>query len=215
MHHRRPWIALTHSRIPFIPLLVIMVLAAAGGARAQADVFCICLDPMDPSNCGGNVVIPVGVPTTIWLCLLDPTGVQVICWEARMTDDRAVGAITGNWAPNGGLDVDSDPEDFVVGNCPAPWVPNAAGVVPLASMRVVVLDDGVPVRFFVGPIPGSASFPSGTPGYVHTLGINTPATACSGDFDEPVFSINGVVAAADGNWGAIKGSYLAGPAAGR
>lgn len=197
------------------PTILAVLLATAVAASAQQDAFCICLDPMDPTNCGGNVVIPVGVPTTIWLCLLNPTGVQVMCWEARLTDDRAVGAITGSWSLNGGLDVDSDPEDFVVGNCPAPWVPNTAGAVPLASMRVVVLGDGVPVRFFVGPIPGSVSFPQGTPGYVHTLGFNTPATVCSGDFDEPVFSINGVVAAEGGTWGAIKGMYMAGSAAGK
>lgn len=189
---------------------VAVLLTTAVGASAQQDAFCICLDPMDPSSCGGNVVIPVGMPTTVWLCLLNPTGVSVMCWEARVTDDRAVGAITGSWTLNGGLDVDSDPEDFVVGSCPAPWVPNTAGVVPLASMQVVVLGDGVPVRFFVGPIPGSVSFPQGTPGYVHTLGFNTPATVCSSDFDEPVFSINGVVATGVDTWGAIKSAYSEG-----
>ncbi|MDO9693168.1 MAG: hypothetical protein Q7W56_00395 [Candidatus Latescibacteria bacterium] len=215
MDHRRPWNALTHSRIPFIPLLVIAVLAAAGGASAQQDAFCICLDPTDPNTCGGNAVIPVGVPTPIWLCLLEPSGDQVLAWEARVTDDRGADTISGEWCLNGGLDVDSVPGNFVVGSCPAPWQPNAAGVITFASMMVRVLDDGVPVSFFVGPIPGSISFPQGVPGYVHTLGFNTPATVCSGDFDEPVFSINGVVAADVDTWGAIKSAYSAGPSAGR
>ncbi|MDO9170722.1 MAG: hypothetical protein Q7W29_02710 [bacterium] len=214
MDHRRPWNALSRSRIPFIPLLVIVVLAAAVGASAQQDVFCICLDPLNPAGCGGNAAIPVGVPTSIYLCLLSPSGSEVMGWEARVTDSRQDGDMIGEWYMFG-LDADMDPYDYMVVPEPAPSHPNAANVVVLGTMWVRVLDESAPIEFFVGPIPGSTSFPQGTPGYVHTMGFNTPATICSGDFDEPVFGINGIVAAEEGAWGAIKGSYLAGPAAGR
>lgn len=197
-------------RFRVCPAILAMLLATAVGASAQQDVFCICLDPLNPNSCGGNVEIPVDEPTNIYLCLLNPSGSQVLCWEARVTDSRQDGAMLGEWNVSGGLDVDADPENFVVGNCPTPWQPNVAGVCVFAGMTVRVQDDGAPVRFFVGPIPGSVSFPQGVPGYVHTLGFNTPATVCSGDFDAPVFSINGVVAAGQDTWGAIKSAYSGG-----
>ncbi|MBK7702400.1 MAG: hypothetical protein IPI34_05625 [bacterium] len=103
------------------PAILAVLLATAGAASAQQDAFCICLDPMDQSTCGGNAVIPVGVPTNIYLCLLNPSGDQVHAWEARVTDDAAAGVYSGEWCLNGGLDCDADPEDFLVGNCPAPW----------------------------------------------------------------------------------------------
>ncbi|MBK6900719.1 MAG: hypothetical protein IPH09_16205 [bacterium] len=191
-----------------------MLLATAVAASAQQDAFCICLDPMNPNTCGGNVVIPVGVPTNIYLCLLNPSGSRVICWEARITDSRQDGDMLGEWSMFG-LDAYMDPYDYGVVPETQPAVPNAANVVVLGIMWVRVLNETAPVEFFVGPVPGSASFPQGVPGYVHTLGLDTPATVCSGDFAEPVFSINGVVAAAESTWGAIKGAYMAGSAAGR
>jgi len=200
-------------RIPFVPLLVIAALATANSASAQQDAFCICLDPLNPNSCGGNVMIPVGVPTNIYLCLLNPSGSQVMCWEARITDSRQDGDMLGEWEM-WGLDAFMDPYDYGVVPETQPAVPNAANVVVLGMMWVRVLNEAAPVEFFVGPVPDSISFPD-TPGYVHTLGYNAPATVCSGDFDEPVFGINGVVAAEEGTWGAIKGSYLADPAAGR
>ena len=194
--------------------ILAVLLATAVGASAQQDAFCICLDPLNPNSCGGNVEIPAGETTNIYLCLLNPSGTQVICWEARVTDSRQDGDLIGEWAMYG-LDVDMDPDNYVIGTDPAPSYPNAANVVVLGGMWLRVLDETAPIEFFVGPIPGSASFPQGVPGYVHTLGFNTPATVCSGDFDEPVFSINGAVAADTDTWGTIKGAYSGGPAAGR
>lgn len=213
MHHRRPRYALMRIRIPFVPLLVVAALAVANGASAQQDAFCICLDPLNPNSCGGNAVIPVGVPTNIYLCLLNPSGSQVMCWAARITDSRQEGDMLGEW-DMWGLDAWMDPFDYVVVPEMSPAVPNAANVVVLGMMWVRVLDQTAPIEFFIGPVSDVVGLPD-TPGYVHTLGIDTPATVCSNGFEEPVFSINGVVAAEEGTWGAIKGSYLAGPAAGR
>ncbi len=77
-----------------------------------------------------------------------------------------------------------------------------------------MLDDTAPIEFFVGPIPGDVVFPEGTPGYTHTLGVNTPATACSGDDDAPVFSLNGVAAADGITRGGIKGACMSSPVGG-
>lgn len=150
----------------------------------------------------------------IYLCLVDPSGTPVLAWLARVTDTRQDGDIIGEWAMNG-LDVDMDPDNYMVAPEPAPAYPNAANVVVLGSMWLRVLDDTAPIEFFVGPIPGDVIFPEGTPGYTHTLGINTPATVCGGDYGAPVFSINGVVAADKNTWGAIKSAYSGGPASSR
>lgn len=196
------------------PAILAVVLATAVGASAQQDVMCICLDPLNPNSCGGNAVIPAGEPRMIYLCLVNPSGSPVMAWLARVTDSRQDGDMIGEWAMDG-LDADMDPDNYMVAPEPAPAYPNAADVVVLGVMWLRVLDETAPIEFFVGPIPGDVIFPEGTPGYTHTLGINTPATVCSGDFDEPVFSINGTVAADRVNWGAIKGAYVAGPAGGR
>ncbi|MDO9171787.1 MAG: hypothetical protein Q7W29_08145 [bacterium] len=201
-------------RFRVCPTILVVLLATAVGASAQQDVMCICLDPMTPDSCGGNAVIPAGEPTMIYLCLVDPSGTPVLAWLARVTDSRQDGDIIGEWVMNG-LDVDMDPDNYMVAPEPAPAYPNAANVVVLGSMWLRVLDDTAPIEFFVGPIPGDVVFPEGTPGYTHTLGINTPATVCSGDYDAPVFSINGVVAMDGITWGAIKGAYMSSPVGGR
>jgi hypothetical protein len=157
-------------RFQVCPAILAVLLATAVAASAQQDAFCICLDPLNPDSCGGNVEIPVGEPTNIYCACSTPAAAW--CFVGR-------------------------PES------------------PIPGMTVRIQDDGAPVRFFVGPIPGSASFPQGVPGYVHTLGFNTPATVCSGDFGEPVFSINGAVATDRDTWGAIKSVYSGGPASGR
>ncbi|NTV03441.1 hypothetical protein HGA89_00800, partial [bacterium] len=177
MHHRRLWQALTRSRIPFIPLLVIAALAAAGGASAQSDSFCIGWDdPNDPS--WGCVTISAFVPTNIYLCLRNPTGDQVLSWEARITHDNA-DCMIGAWTV-GGVDADPDAEDFVVDCSGSPLLPGPQGIVVLGSMQVIVLDASERIEFFIGPVPGSTAFPDGTPGYSHTVGVATPATVCSG-----------------------------------
>ncbi len=196
------------------PTILAVLLATAAGASAQQDVMCICLDPMFPSSCGGNAVIPVGEPRTIYLCLVNPSGTPMRGWLARVTDSRQDGDMIGEWTMYG-LDADMDPYNYMVVPEPCPHYPNAANVVVLGSMWLRALDETAPIEFFVGPIPGDVIFPEGTPGYVHTPGINTPATVCSGDFDEPVFSINGVVAANKNTWGAIKSAYSGGPASSR
>jgi hypothetical protein len=177
------------TSIRFLLTVAVVLLTAAGGALAQQDAFCICIDPTAPAGCGGNADIPLFVPTNIYLCLLNPSGSPVRAWEARITQTHATSMI-GTWMMSG-LDVDNDPEDFVIGNGASPLVPNAQNVIVLGSMQVVIVNGSASIEFFIGPIPGSVSFPQGTPGYVHTLGINTPATVCGGDFNSPVFSING------------------------
>ncbi|MBK7702401.1 MAG: hypothetical protein IPI34_05630 [bacterium] len=205
MDHRRLWNALTRSRVPYIPLLVIAVLAAAGGARAQADVFCICTDPQDWS-CYRCIDTPVFVATNIYLVLHQPSGAQVLSWEARLTHDNADGMI-GAWTFSG-VDADPDADNFVVDCTAAPLQPDQQNAFVLAAMQVIVVNAHAPILFYIGPVPGSTAFPDGTPGYVHTVGTATPAAVCGGDFSEPVFKINLCTSDAEGSgWGAIKALY--------
>jgi hypothetical protein len=206
VHHRRFWIVLTRSRIPFIALLVIAVLAASNGASAQSDSFCIGWDEQgDPS--WGCADIPAFVPTTIYLCLRNPIGDQVLSWEARVTHENP-NHMFGAWAV-WGVDADPDAEDFVIDCSGSPLLPNPQDIVVLGSMQVIVLDASERIEFFIGPVPGSIAFPDGTPGYSHTAGISTPATVCSGNYALPVFHINMCLmdAVESADWGAIKALY--------
>jgi hypothetical protein len=214
VHHRRqisPPLALparTAARacLQYSLVLVAAALAAAGGARAQADVFCLCIEPQDWS-CYRCIITAAFVPTNIYLVLRQPSGAQVLSWEARVTHDNADDMI-GVWTFDG-VDADPDAEDLVVDCSAAPLQPDQQNAFVLAAMQVVVLDAHEPFLFSIGPVPGSAVFPEGTPGYVHTAGTATPAAVCSGDFSEPVFKINFCTsdAADDAGWGAIKALY--------
>ncbi|MBK6899785.1 MAG: hypothetical protein IPH09_11115 [bacterium] len=82
----------------------------------------------------------------------------------------------GAWALNGGLDVDSDPWDFVVGT---EWMPANAPVILLAN-KTMYGTAASTATYTVTGIPGSVSFPGGTPGYVHTLRRYTPMQVATG-----------------------------------
>jgi hypothetical protein len=179
--------------------------AAAGGAMAQSDTFCISQYPTGVEY-WGCVTIPAFVPTNIYLCLRHPSGNQVLAWEARVTHSNAASMI-GSWVISG-MDINPDPENFVVG-CATPLLPNEQDIVMLGWMQVIILNANDLIQFFIGPVPGSTNFPQGTPGYVHTEGVNTPANTCSGNYDFPVFQINGCyIDAVEGvAWGDIKQLY--------
>jgi len=206
MHRRRPGTAPARSRIPFIFLLAMAALAAAGGAHAQADVLCICVEPQDWS-CYRCIDVMAFVPANIYLVLRQPSGAQVLSWEARVTHDNADDMI-GFWTFDG-VDADPDAEDLVIDCTAAPLQPDQQNAFVLASMQVVILDAHEPFLFYVGPVPGSAVFPDGTPGYVHTAGTATPTVVCGGDYSDPVFKINFCTsdAAEQAGWGSIKALY--------
>lgn len=189
---------------PALVLVFVLTLGAAAAATAESDVFCICTDATS-GPCGGNVEVPVPGSCTVYLVLSQPSGSPVLSWEARVTIEGSA-AHVGTWTLTAGLDFDSDEDDFLVGLGVGGLAPNSAGMVPLLYRTVMLLGEG-PLRFKVGPAPGSASFPDGTPGYLHTLGINTPATVCSGDYDRPVFTLNNGDADEQGTWGEVKTLY--------
>ncbi len=193
-------------RIPSTLVLVVALLTAASGDLAQTDAFCISENETGTGG-WGCTNIPAFVPTNIYLCLLHPSGEQVLAWEARIIHDNAT-AMVGSWVVNG-VDSHPDAENFVVTCVVSPLYPNPQDIVVLGSMQVIVLNPSERIEFFIGPIPGSTNFPAGTPGYVHTMGINTPATVCSGEYALPVFHINMCLmdAVEEADWGAIKALY--------
>ncbi len=185
-------------------LVPALILGAAASAPAQSDVFCVCTDA-ESGTCGGNLELAVPGSCTVYLVLAHPSGTPVRAWEARVSVEGSA-TYVGNWALTAGIDADSDDEDYLVGLGAGPLMPNSAGMVPLLYMTVMLLGEG-PLLFKVGPAPGSASFPDGTPGYLHTLGVNTPATVCSGDYDRAVFTLNNGDADQQGTWGEVKTLY--------
>ena len=166
-------------------------------------------------NC---INVPAFVPTNIYMCITNPENSPVLAWEARITNNAPAGALIGNWVMSG-LDVDNDPDDFVVGNGAAPLDPNAQNVVVLGQMQVIILNTAAVIDFTIAHIPGSVSFPGGTPGFVHTLGFNTPCFPATGGTPgtpyvyNPVFRINGpqagqcLVGDEDASWSEIKTLY--------
>jgi hypothetical protein len=185
-------------------LVPALLLGAPAATFAQSDVFCVCTDA-ESGTCGGNLELAVPGSCTVYLVLAHPSGTPVLSWEAHVTVEGSA-TYVGNWTLTAGTDYDNDGDDFLVGLGVNGLMPNSAGMVPLLYMTVMVLGEG-PLLFKVGPAPGSASFPDGTPGYLHTLGVNTPATVCSGDYDRAVFTLNNGDADQQGTWGEVKTLY--------
>jgi hypothetical protein len=198
-------------------VLSLLVLAASmAWAFPGPDSMGIYADPTDAGPADNCVTIAAFTPTNIYMCLTNPSGAQVQAWEARITNTNAASMI-GTWSMFG-LDVDSDAEDFVIGNGANPLVPNAQHVVVLGSMQVIILNAASIIDFTVSHIPGSVSFPAGTPGYVHTLGVLTPCQTATGGSGNPyvynpVFRINSgspgacIVAEEEASWSEIKTLY--------
>ena len=189
---------------PALVLFFVLTLGAAAAATAESDVFCICTDVTSGTG-GGNVEVVVPGSCTVYLVLAQPSGSPVLGWEAHVTVEGSASYV-GTWTLTAGMDFDNDSDDYLVGLGVDGLMPNSAGMVPLLYMTVMLLGEG-PLFFKVGPAPDSASFPDGTPGYLHTLGTNTPATVCSGDFDRPVFTLNNGDADQQGTWGEVKNLY--------
>jgi len=197
-------------------LSLLVLTASLAWAYPGPDSMGIYADVTSTGPVANCVTVPAFVPTNIYMCITHPVGDQVLAWEARITNTNAASMI-GSWVMEG-LDVDTDPEDFVVGNGLAPLHANDQGVVVLGTMQVIILNATSVIDFTISHIPGSISFPGGTPGYVHTLGFNTPCFTATGGTGSPyvynpVFRINGpeagqcIVADEEASWGDIKTLY--------
>ncbi|MDO9693561.1 MAG: hypothetical protein Q7W56_02420 [Candidatus Latescibacteria bacterium] len=199
-------------------LSLLVLTASMAWAYPGPDGMGIYADVTDTGPVENCVIVPAFVQTNLYMCITNPSGSPVLAWEARITNNAPAGAIIGNWVMSG-LDVDNDPEDFVVGNGLNPLQPNAQGVVVLGELQLFVVNPAVTIDFTITHIPGSVSFPGGTPGYVHTLGFNTPCYTATGGTAgppyvyNPVFRVNGpeagqcIVANEDASWSEIKTLY--------
>ena len=145
-------------------------------------------------------------PLNVYLLMTRPSGAQVLAWECTIVEENTF-TVPGTWALNGGLDVDNDPMDFVVGNGMAPHP--AAPTIMLASKTMFGMPTST-ATFRVKGVAGSVSFPGGQPGYVHTLGFNTPCQVPTGDMNAPQACVNSncmIVANEDMSWSNVKALY--------
>ena len=62
----------------------------------QPDTICICTDPEDPLSCGGNVNVQLDEEITLYLCILNPSGNQVVGWWAKVETVIPDSRIGGN-----------------------------------------------------------------------------------------------------------------------
>jgi hypothetical protein len=143
-----------------------------------------------------------------YLLLTNPSGAQVLAWEARVISDIA-SLSPGSWVLNGGLNVGTDP-DFIVGMGSNAHLVTGPTVLLASRSVMFFMITGEYAIFTVKGVPGSASFPDGTPGYQAVLGVMTPAQSPTGSFDAPQSFVNGscsVVANEDMAWGSVKSLY--------
>lgn len=191
-----------------LALTAIALLAFSVSASAQ----------VDPDPDGMGIYFDLGAtqfnvaytgmftPINVYLLLTRPSGDFVRAWECTIVENNTF-TVAGTWTLNGGLDVDNDPMDFVVGTGQAPHP--AAPAIMLASKQMF----GTPAStatFLVKGVAGSVSFPGGQPGYVHTLGFNTPCQVLTGDMTSPQACVNVscmVVANEDMSWSNVKALY--------
>jgi hypothetical protein len=148
-----------------------------------------------------------GAPIMVnaYLLLTNPSGGQVLAWEANVVSQIAA-LSPGTWAINGGLNVGTG-DNFIVGMGGTPHV--AAPAVLLATRSIMFfMVTGENAAFTVGGVPGSTSF-DGTPGYQAILGVMTPCQSPTGSFTAPQSIINGTCTIADEAmaWGSVKSLY--------
>jgi len=197
-----------------LALTAIALLAFSISASAQVDP-----DPdgfgvyFDTGATSFNIVYPGGfAPLNVYLMITRPSGDFVRAWECTIVETNNF-TVAGTWALNGGLDVDGDAGDFVVGMGGTPH-PAGAGhtAVMLASktMYGAAPGAGSAATFTVKGVAGSVSFPNCEPGYVHTLGINTPCQVLTGNMGAPQACVNSnciVVGNEDMSWSNVKALY--------
>ncbi|MBK7703008.1 MAG: hypothetical protein IPI34_09035 [bacterium] len=191
-----------------LALTAIALLAFSVSASAQ----------VDPDPDGMGIYFDMGAtqfnvaytlpftPLNVYLLITRPSGDSVRAWECTIVEENNF-TVPGTWVLNGGLDVDNDPMDFVVGNGAAPHP--AAPVIMLASKTMFGMPTST-ATFRVKGVAGSVSFPGGQPGYVHTLGFNTPCQVLTGDMNAPQACVNVncvVVANEDMSWSNVKALY--------
>jgi len=177
-----------------IILVVIVMTALATGAQAQVSP---CMDGMgvyfDTGATSFNISYPGGfAPLNVYLLLTRPSGDFIREWECQIVETNNF-TVPGTWALNGGLDIDGDATNFVVGMgaTPHPAGPSHTAVM-LASKTMYGASSGAgsAATFTVKGVPESANFPGGQPGYVYTPGIHTPCTTLTGSLAGPHACIN-------------------------
>ena len=193
-------------------LLALAAIAAfATTAFAQIDPdpdgMGVYFDMEGAANCKEIVFNGAPIMVDAYLLLTNPSGAQVLAWEARVISDVAA-LSAGTWALNGGLNVGSDP-DFIVGMGATPHMVTGPTVMLASRQIMFFMVTGEYATFTVQGVPGSASF-DGTPGYQAVLGVMTPAQSPTGSYDAPQSFVNGscdVVANEDMAWGSVKSLY--------
>lgn len=194
-----------------LALTAIALLAFSVSASAQVDP-----DPdgigvyFDTAATSFNITYPGGfAPLNVYLMITRPSGDFIRAWECTVLETNNF-TVQGTWLLNGGLDVDNDPQDFVVGNGADPHAAAPAVILASKTMYGAAPGAGSAATFTVKGVAGSISFPGGQPGYVHTLGVNTPCQVLTGDMNAPQACVNSncmVVANEDMSWSNVKALY--------
>ena len=172
-------------------LAMILSLVTVAAVEAQIsecqDVFSVYFDTGATQF---NVTYPGGfAPLNVYLMITRPSGDYIRAWECTIVETNNF-TVQGTWTLNGGLDVDGDAMDFVVGMGTTPHPAAPAVILASKTMYGAAPGAGSAATFTVKGVAGSVSFPGGQPGYVHTLGINTPCSWITGMNTGPHACVN-------------------------
>ncbi len=161
--------------------------------QAQSDVFDLVLDANSPDGDRCYQTMSPFESVTLHLIVRNPTLGGVSGWECAIEADG--NSLAPSWSLSAGLDVDDRPDVFQVGigEYPSSLMPNAAGVVLLASWTGFIVSTTDRVCFKILPNPDSVTFP-GAVGYAspYDAGDLQACTNWTGDFNDIVFCINDV-----------------------
>jgi hypothetical protein len=192
-----------------LALAAIAVLASSAFAQVDPDPdgMGVYFDMNATMNC--KTIAFTGTPILVdaYLLLTNPSGAQVLAWEAKIVSNVAA-LSPGNWAINGGLNVGTG-ENFIVGMGGTPHFAGTEPVLLASRQMMFFMVTGESATFTVMGVPGSTSF-DGTPGYQAILGVMTPCQSPTGSFTAPQSFVNGscdVVANEDMAWGSVKSLY--------
>jgi len=191
--------------------IITMLILVAGGALASV------LDPdddgigiyFDPCACV-NCVPMVAGPQVGYVVITHPTAQQagVGGWEATITIDGPA-VITDMVFQGNAINFTSPPEYFVGIQIPL-YNPFMYPAVVVASFDFMLLDDTVPVNWYIDGIYHS-SLESGQPAYLDgdDYNIIIPLQQPTGGRDIPVATINGecAVPSQATSWGDVKSLY--------
>ncbi|MBC8424960.1 hypothetical protein H8E07_12620 [bacterium] len=164
----------------------------------------VIVDPWEPAYGAGPTI-------ATYLLLTRPSTPfwAVKGWEARFEyETNTFTPPLGLTLTPGAIDLDDDPDDYVVECDDTALIPITGDVVVLASVEFSWLgfEGYAEANIHLYGVEGSASFPV-SPGYISGLGLLTPCHCIFGSWGSVAFVMNELIRNEGMTWGDVKSLY--------